>query len=87
MYFGINEILKIPSFLVYHSRLIRFVFKTSTEKMQDLRGALTMQKPLSAGEHHVEKVPKQSSEMLENKDNLQRQERGMQGREQRQQRV
>ena len=55
--------------------------------MQDLRGALNMQKPLSAGEHHVEKVPKQSSEMLENKDNLQRQERGMQGREQRQQRV
>ena len=55
--------------------------------MQDLRGALYMQKPLSAGEHRVEKVPKQSSEMLENKDNLQRQERGMQEREQRQQRV
>ena len=87
MYFGINEILKIPSFLVYHSRLIRFVFKTSTEKMQDLRGALYMQKPLSAGEHRVEKVPKQSSEMLENKENLQRQESGMQERQQRQQRV
>ena len=86
MYFGINEILKIPSFLVYHSRLIRFVFKTSTEKMQDLRGDLYMQKPLSAGEHHVEKVSKQSSEMLENKENLQRYERGVQGREQRQQR-
>ena len=54
--------------------------------MQDLRGALYMQKPLSAGEHRVEKVPKQSSEMLENKENLQRQERGVQGREQRQQR-
>ena len=54
--------------------------------MQDLRGALYMQRPLSAGEHHVEKVPKQSSEMLENKENLQRQERRMQGREQRQQR-
>ena len=54
--------------------------------MQDLRGALYMQRPLSAGEHHVEKVPKQSSEMLENKENLQRQERGMQGRKQRQQR-
>ena len=54
--------------------------------MQDLRGALYMQKPLSAGEHHVEKVSKQSSEMLENKENLQRQERGVQGREQRQQR-
>ena len=45
-----------------------------------------MQRPLSAGEHHVEKVSKQSSEMLENKENLQRQERGVQGREQRQQR-
>ena len=54
--------------------------------MQDLRGALYMQRPLSAGEHHAEKVPRQSREMLEDKENLQRQERGMQEREQRQQR-
>ena len=54
--------------------------------MQDLRGALYMQRPLSAGEHHAEKVPRQSREMLEDKENLQRQKRGMQEREQRQQR-
>ncbi|CAH3026603.1 unnamed protein product [Porites evermanni] len=54
--------------------------------MRDLRGAFYMQRPLSAGEHHVEKVPTQSREMLEDKENLQRQEREMQGREQRQQR-
>ena len=45
-----------------------------------------MQRPLSAGEHHAEKVPRQSREMLEDKENLQRQKRGMQEREQRQQR-
>ena len=54
--------------------------------MQDLRGASYMQRPLSAGEHHAEKVPRQSREMLEDKENLQRQKRGMQEREQRQQR-
>ena len=87
MYFGINEIKKkIPSFTVYHSRLIRFVFRTSTEKMQDLRGALNMQSPLSAGEHHAEKAPRQSRGMMEDKENVQIQQRGMQEREQRQQR-
>ena len=54
--------------------------------MQDLRGALYMQRPFSAGEHPVEKVPKQSREMLEDKENSQRQERGMQVLEQIQQR-
>ena len=53
--------------------------------MQDLRGALYMQRPFSAGEHHVEKVPKQSREMLEDKENSQRQERGMRVLEQIQQ--
>ena len=77
---------KIPSFSVYHSGLIRFIFKTSTEKMQDLRGALNMQSPLSAGEHHAEKAPRQSRGMMEDRENVQIQQMGGQEREQRQQR-
>ena len=80
------KLKKKPSFSVYRCRLIRFVFKTSTEKMQDLRGALNMQSTLSAGEHHAEKAPRQSRGMMEDKENVQIQQRGMQEREQRQQR-
>ena len=54
--------------------------------MQDLRGALNMQSPLSAGEHHAEKAPRQSRGMMEDRENVQIQQRGRQEREQRQQR-
>ena len=60
------------------------LFLNPTEKLQDLRGAFYMQRPLSAGEHQAGKILRQSSGVHEYKENLQIQQKGMQEGAQRQ---
>ena len=60
------------------------LFLNPTEKLQDVRGAFYMQRPLSTAEHQAGKILRQSRGVHEDKENLKIQQKWMQERAQRQ---